>query len=126
MGKRKLESTVDGDSEENDRSLKTPDGGASDEEFVVEVKVVGEIKKAGGKLKGDKGRKLYQAFEVEGSRYEVVRAFSLTTGPYSASREVYELVLLQFCRAKLPMHWCYAVLMDLISRCESHSVMNMI
>lgn len=104
MGKRKLDSVLDGDSEEKDRSLKTPDGGASDEEIVVEVKVVGELKKAGGKLKGDKGRKLYQAFEVDGNRYEVVRTFSLTTGLQLASRRVYELVLLHLCRAKLPLH----------------------
>lgn len=97
MGKRKLDSVLDGDSEEKDRSLKTPDGGASDEEFVVEVKVVGEIKKAGGKVKGDKGRKLYQAFEVDGNRYEVVRAFSLTPGLQSAIRRVYDPGLPHLC-----------------------------
>lgn len=59
MGKRKLDSVLDGDFEEKDRSLKMFDGGVSDEEIVVEVKVVGELKKVGGKLKGDKGRKLY-------------------------------------------------------------------
>ena len=63
--------------ETEDRSLKTSEGAASDEEFVPEVRVVGEIiKKAGGKLKGDKGRKMYQAFDVDGNRYEVVRPFS--------------------------------------------------
>jgi hypothetical protein len=81
MGKRKLDSVLDGEFDEKDRSLKTSEGGASDEEFVPEVKVVGEIiKRAGGKLKGDKGRKMYQAFEVDGNRYEVVRAFSLIPG----------------------------------------------
>lgn len=80
MGKRKLDSVLDGESDEKDRSLKSSEGGASDEEFVPEVKVVGEfIKKPGGKLKGDKGRKMYQAFEVDGNRYDVVRAFSLAS-----------------------------------------------
>lgn len=60
MGKRKLDSVLDGEFDERDRSLKMFEGGVSDEEFVVEVKVVGEImKKIGGKLKGDKGRKMY-------------------------------------------------------------------
>lgn len=89
MGKRKLDSVLDGESDERDRSLKTPERGASDEEFVVEVKVVGEItKKTGGKLKGDKGRKTYQAFEVDGNRYEVVRAFTLIPGPQSVTSRV--------------------------------------
>jgi hypothetical protein len=87
---------------------------------------VGEIKKAGGKLKGYHGRKLYQAFEVDGNRYEVVRAFSLTTGPKSASRRVYGLVLLHLCCAKLLLHYSCAVFLNLIASCEPFTVVSLV
>lgn len=99
MGKRKLDSVLDGESDERDRSLKTPEGGASDEEFVVEVKVVGEItKKTGGKLKGDKGRKTYQAFEVDGNRYEVDDPVLVT--PERPSQKPYVAIIKKIMQAK--------------------------
>lgn len=87
MGKRKVSHTSDGEIDtvkdevedgvkdgvdmEGDVSMKSISEGG-DEESAAEVKVIGEIlKKSGGNGKADK--KLYEAFEVDGNRYEIVR-----------------------------------------------------
>jgi hypothetical protein len=76
MGKRKLAQSLEGEVNEKDATMKASEGGASDEEIAVEVKVIGElVKKSGGKGKVDK--KCYHAFEVDGNRYDIVRATSL-------------------------------------------------
>ncbi|KAG0614610.1 hypothetical protein M758_6G190200 [Ceratodon purpureus] len=99
MGKRKLDSALDGESDEKEKSLKSSDGGASDEEYTPEVKVVGEvIKKAGGKLKGDKGRKMYQAFEVDGNRYDVDDPVLVT--PERTSQKPYVAIIKKVMQAK--------------------------
>lgn len=87
MGKRKVSHTSDGELDtvkdevvdgvkdgvdmEGDVSMKLISEGG-DEESAAEVKVIGEIlKKSGGNGKADK--KLYEAVEVDGNRYEIVR-----------------------------------------------------
>ncbi len=74
MGKRRTGTNVDGDEEkeEEEESRKAVlEGVVSDEESAVEVKVIGQVlKRSGGKGKVE--RKHYQAFEVDGCRYDVV------------------------------------------------------
>jgi hypothetical protein len=71
MGKRRTGTNVDGDEEEEESRKAVPEGAVSDEESAVEVKVIGQVlKRSGGKGKGE--RKHYQAFEVDGCRYDVV------------------------------------------------------
>jgi hypothetical protein len=74
MGKRRTGTNVDGDEEkeEEEESKKAVlEGVVSDEESAVEVKVIGQVlKRSGGKGKVE--RKHYQAFEVDGCRYDVV------------------------------------------------------
>jgi hypothetical protein len=74
MGKRRTGTNVDGDEEkeEEEESKKAVlEGAVSDEESAVEVKVIGQVlKRSGGKGKVE--RKHYQAFEVDGCRYDVV------------------------------------------------------
>lgn len=66
MGKRKIDYVLDENFDVNDRNVKTSIE-SNDEEIHVEVKVLGE------KIKEDKERILYHAFEVDGNDYEVVR-----------------------------------------------------
>lgn len=85
MGKRKVSHTSDGENDtvkdgvedgvdmEGDVSMKSISevGVGGDEESAADVKVIGEIlKKSGGNGKADKNT--YEAFEVDGSRYEIV------------------------------------------------------
>lgn len=71
MGKRRTGTNVDGDEEEEESRKAVLEGAVSDEESAVEVKVIGQVlKRSGGKGKVE--RKHYQAFEVDGCRYDVV------------------------------------------------------
>lgn len=96
MGKRKLAHVVDGEvAEEKEVSLKVAaegggGGGGSDEEKSAEVKVIGEmVKKAGGKGKVE--RRHYQAFEVDGNRYDIVRLLIII----SLLLEIFEMVFVR-------------------------------
>lgn len=88
MGKRKLESDLDDELDGDGRTHKAPGGYNSDEEIPSEVKVIGKImeKKESMNGKADKGRALYQAFEVDDNLYEVVRNFRLLPGSLSVDR----------------------------------------
>lgn len=74
MGKRKLAQVSDSDEEEDERvsaSMSGRDGGegGSDDESLAEPKPIGEVIKRSGRGKLEK--KFYQAFELDGNRYEI-------------------------------------------------------
>lgn len=100
MGKRKLESDLDDELDGDGRTHKAPGGYNSDEEIPSEVKVIGKImeKKESMNGKADKGRALYQAFEVDDNLYEVDDAVLIT--PESPSQKPYVAIIKKIMQAK--------------------------
>lgn len=73
MGKRKL--TQLSDSDEDEKTTRES-GGGSDEDSGIEAKPLGEIIKKAGRGKHE--RKFFQAFELDGNRYELEDAVLVT------------------------------------------------
>ncbi|CAM6042307.1 unnamed protein product [Sphagnum compactum] len=100
MGKRRTGANVDGDEEkeEEEESRKAvPEVAVSDEESAVEVKVIGQVlKRSGGKGKGE--RKHYQAFEVDGCRYDVDDPVLVT--PEKTGQKPYVAIIKEIKQAK--------------------------